>query len=497
MSDATAFAGLDLGSSHTKAVLCTPGGTVLSSAVRATPLGEHDAQALVTTALDVLAEAVAAAGRAPDAVGLTGMAETGTVLDADGRPVGPLLAWTDPRGAGQAAALARTEGAAALHAATGVRPSAKAPLAKWCWLRENHPEVLASFHTWAGAADLVAHALTGRIATDATFAQRTMAFDVHRGAWSPGLAALAGLDAARLPRVTAPGEAAGRTTGRAAGRIPGLAAGTPVVVAGHDHVVGAFAAGVRDPGQVADSLGTAEAVLTVCPRPPDAAAALAQGMGFGRHADGRRWFVMAGHPSCGALLDQYAALLRLPGGAARHRALGALLAAAGEGPTGIVVEPYPRGRVTPEPDPDRTLALHGLTAGDGAARLALALVEGTAHQARWMTEAQAALTGAVPREVTVLGGQVAQPRWTAVKAAVTPWPLRVLAQPHAPAVGAALLAGRGGPPWPAPLPAAPVTAGADERARYDRVHREEFLPRVRRTAPGGPRPGPAPRSEDA
>lgn len=35
----------------------------------------------------------------------------------------------------------------------------------------------------------------------------------------------------------------------------------PVVVCGHDHVCGAFGAGVVEPGEVADSMGTAEGAL--------------------------------------------------------------------------------------------------------------------------------------------------------------------------------------------------------------------------------------------
>ncbi|GHH75952.1 hypothetical protein GCM10018793_20730 [Streptomyces sulfonofaciens] len=479
------LAGLDLGSTRVKAVVCGVDGSVLGAAVRPTPLGEDDADALVATALDALAEAVGTAGRPPVAIGLTGMAETGVPLDREGRPTGPLLAWSDPRGAGQAARLVRTLGAAPLHAATGVRPSAKAPLAKWCWLREDHPEVLRRTAVWSGAADLLAHALTGVAATDATFAQRTMGFDVHRRRWDPDLLALAGLTAEQLPAVRRPGEPVGRVTAGAAARVPGLRPGTPVVVAGHDHLVGAWAAGARSTGDLADSMGTAEAVFTLAEAPPDPAGALAQGMGYGRHVDGRHWYLMAGTGNCGALVDWCADLLGLPPGGERHQRFGALLEAAGPGPSGLVVEPYLTGRTAPAPDPHRRLALHGLGPGDGPARLALAVVEATAYQARWMAEAQAALTGAPPRGVLLLGGPVALPRWPRVRAAVSPWPPSVLAEHRAPAVGAALLAaGAAGLPAPPPLPTAPQRPGPDEDAAgYAAVYRDTFLPAVQRPVP--------------
>lgn len=480
-----ALAGLDVGSTHLKAVVCTPAGRVLGAAVRPTPHGEEQAVALRETALDTLAEAVAHAGRPPEAVGLTGMAETGVALDRAGRPRGPLLTWADPRGAEQAARLAARLGAPALHATTGVRPSGKAPLAKWCWLRENQPAVLTRTRVWAGAVDLLAHALTGQLATDPTFAQRTMAWDVHAARWDADLVAEAGLSTRQLPTVRDAGEPAGTVTPAAARRVPGLRAGVPVLVAGHDHPVGAWAAGVRDPGAVADSMGTAEAVLTLGTRPPEPAAALAEGMGYGRHVDGRHWFVMAGAGSCGALVEWYCArLLHLPDGEARHRAFGALLAAAGPGPTGLVIEPYLRGRSAPAPDPNRRLAVYGLGPEDGRERLALAVIEATAYQARWMTEVQRTLTGRSPQHVTLLGGPVAQPRWPRVKAAVTPWATHLLAEPRAPAVGAALLAGTAaGLPADRPLPTTRAAPGGEEDpAGYDTVYREGFLPRVRRPA---------------
>ena len=480
-------AGLDIGTSATKAVACDLAGRVVGRARRPTPLGEFDADRLVAGALATLAEALA--GRTPEAVGVTGMAETGVPLGADGAPCGPLLAWPDPRGADQAAALADGLGAAALHAVTGVRPSAKAPLARWRWLREHAPAALAALRGWAGAPELAVRALTGVLATEVTLAQRTMAFDVHRLCWDRELTAEVGLAPERLPEVLPPGRAAGTVTARAAAGVPGLRAGTPVLIAGHDHPVGAWAAGVRAPGQVADSLGTAEAVLTLAAAPPDPASALAQGMGYGRAVDGATWYLLAGSGNCGALVEWVAdRLLGLPAGEARHAALAELLAAAGPSPTGILVEPYLTGRTAPDPDPGRRLAISGLGPDDGRAQLALAVVESTAYQARWMVEAQARLTGRAPASVTLLGGPVAQPRWPRVKAAVGPWETRVLTEPYAPALGAALRAAEcaGHPPAP-PLPTEPLTdrpAGRpppgerDDAAAHRRRYAEAFLPRV-------------------
>ncbi|MEU0375554.1 FGGY family carbohydrate kinase [Streptomyces sp. NPDC006283] len=451
------LAGLDIGTTHVKALLCDPSGKVVVRAKSPTPYASaahaHPAAALVRVALHALAECVRAAGRAPDVVGLTGMAEAGVPLDTDGRPLGPVRAWSDPAPAPHAAQLADTFGAHALHARTGVLPSAKVPLAKWCALADADPALLRRMATWAGAADLVGHALTGKTGTDATFAQRTMAWDPVAGAWIPELLDRAGLTPRHMPAVHAPGEPVGRVTADAATGT-GLRADTPVVVTGHDHLVGAWAAGVREPGQVADSMGTAEAVLTVTAAPPDRERTAAEGMSWGRHADGVHHIVLAGASSSGLLVEWFCdRFLTGLAGERRYAEFARLVDSLPDGPCGPLVTPYAKGRSAPRPDPRPRLAVHHLELGHGTAHLARAVLEGTAHHARWMTDTQARLCGATPKAVTLLGGSTRLHAWTAIKAATGTWPTRVCAEPEAPALGAALLAGTAlglGRPWLAP-----------------------------------------------
>ncbi|WP_051941198.1 FGGY-family carbohydrate kinase [Phaeacidiphilus oryzae] len=509
------LAGLDIGTTHVKALLCEPSGEVVARAKSPTPYGgsphTHPADALLSAAFRALADCLRAVdGRLPAALGVTGMAEAGVPLDADGRPIGPVRAWSDPAPAAHAARLAGAFGRAGLHARTGVLPSAKVPLAKWCALAAEEPGLLARMRSWAGAADLVVHALTGEVATDATFAQRTMAWDPVEARWLPELLREAGgLTPDRLPRVCAPGQPAGRVTAQAAGGT-GLRAGTPVVVAGHDHLVGAWAAGVRGPGEVADSMGTAEAVLTVTAEPPDRAPAAAEGMSWGRSADGAGYVVLAGAASSGLLVEWFCdRFLGAVRGEERYAEFIRLVESLpADVPCGPVVAPYANGRSAPRPDPSARLAVHDMELAHGPEHLARAILEGTAHHARWMTDTQSRLCGAAaPRSVTLLGGSTRLRAWTALKAAIGPWPTRVCAEPEAAALGAALLAGAaatGGPgaadpsvPSVPSAPAAPSTGlrpSAEAAAAHRAHHTERFLPLVApRSTPDTrpPRPGAA------
>ncbi|WP_079122710.1 FGGY-family carbohydrate kinase [Streptomyces abyssalis] len=523
--DTPLLAGIDIGSTHCKALLCTPDGTVLARAHRATPgdPGQHtyDADELTAAALGALTDCARAAGRAPTTIGLTGMAETGVPLDRHGAPLGPVLAWDDPAPAAHAETLRRKYGAAELHSRTGVLPSPKVPLARWCWLREHHPERLSRMRQWAGAADLVARALTGRVGTDATFAQRSMAWEPGTngaaGRWSAELLAEAGLTPAHMPHVHPPGRPVGAVT-RATARRLGLRAGAHVVVAGHDHLVGAWTAGARSAGLAADSMGTAEAVLTVSAAPPDRPAAAAEGMSWGRHADGEHWVTIAGMASSGALVEWFCDRFlhgpgtRRAGGPAesaepsvRYEEFARLVERCGRRPhgsapalpSGITVEPYLQGRSAPHPDPAARLAVHGMAARHGPADLALALLEGAAYQARWMADVQAELTGSPPQAVTLLGGSTRQRTWTALKAAVTPWATEVCTEPEAAALGAAAWGGAAigiAPAGIRPASTSVRTHGPAAAAHRD-AYRDRFLPRVTRQSTGPRRQHPPERPQ--
>ena len=188
--------GVDVGSTHIKAALVAPGsgpGTgVLHVARRATDThvvrgggAYHRPAELLAAVSSAIAECVAAAGarKKPAAIGIASMSESGVPIDRRNLPVGHILAWYDPRPERQAAWLERQIGASELFARTGLRPEPKYTLPKLLWLREQRAADFTRLRRWAGVAELVALDLTGQLATNASLACRTLAFDVTKRAW--------------------------------------------------------------------------------------------------------------------------------------------------------------------------------------------------------------------------------------------------------------------------------------------------------------------------
>ncbi|MCX7522832.1 FGGY family carbohydrate kinase [Microbacterium sp. STN6] len=446
--------GIDIGTSNTKVTVLEldddPASRlpVRERSTHALPT-PADAGELVSVVMTLVSAAASRAASPVAAVGIASMAETGALLEPDGTPVGPLLRWNRVGGAKGAQALARELGAEALYEATGVPVVQKAPLAMWRGLAASGDARWHARARWAGMCDLVGLVLTGRLATDHTLAARTMAYRLPGGGhplasgFDVDLLAAVGVSHEQLPEILAPGEPLGVVTAGAAAAT-GLPAGVPVTIAGHDHAVGAWAAGVRVPGGVANSVGTAEALIRVLGQPAHRGEARAAGMSLARAVDGEHETLLAGNPMAGALVD-WLFETRMPG-VSRDDALRSADRLPSE-PGERLVLPYPRGRQSPRPDPEARFAVVGRDGAEApepedAGEFVRLTVEALALQLRWMDAAQSAVASAERGEhIVSLGGPGGtNAAWWKAKTALLPAALARVTVSEPVASGAALLA---------------------------------------------------------
>lgn len=490
--------GVDVGSTRTKAVLLVPGQGVAHVARRNTETHRvrgggafHKPNELFATVSAVVAECISAAGSGrgkPAAIGIAGMAEAGVPIDRRGYAVGEILAWFDPRPSRQAAALDRQLGAAELFARTGLRPEPKYTLPKLLWLREQRATDFARLRRWAGVPELLAFELTGELATNASLACRTLAFDVTSRSWDPELLGIASLEPDEMPAVLPLGRPVGGLTASAASRLR-LPSGTPVAIAGHDHLATALGAGVTSTGDALDSMGSAEAALVVTNAPVLTDEVRRAGFSTGCHALDDRAYVIGGLQASGALIDWFVATF-LPatskdGQRDGYARFAQLLEKAGSEPVEPIVRPYLRGRTAPHLDLTATLEIDGLRETHGLADVAAAVVDGAAYHVRWMLDELARVSNTRLDHVRLAGGGVRNKRWLTAKAALGPGRLEVVRAEEAAALGAALVAGVAGGVYgslaEALADASPVdrvTVGTKVRSAYDAVYLDRWLPAV-------------------
>src|SRR5258708_22036007 len=120
-----AFAGLDVGTTSSKAVVYAEDGEELGTGRATTTWNvtargtEIDADALLRSAFDALSAAAEAAGVSVRAVGITSMGESGVLTDTNERALTPVIAWHDDRDGDEVADLAGTLGAEAFGGVAG------------------------------------------------------------------------------------------------------------------------------------------------------------------------------------------------------------------------------------------------------------------------------------------------------------------------------------------------------------------------------------------
>jgi sugar (pentulose or hexulose) kinase len=249
-------------------------------------------------------------------IGVCGMGECGVLVGPDGRVLAPVIAWHDPRGADELAAMP-TGVVSAFPGTTGLPVSSLATAAKLLWLRGAG--VTAGPGTcWLNVPEYVAHRLGAERATEPSLAARTGLLDQSTGEpWAPTLDAV-GAHPDLLPPVRAAGTSLGRARG---GDLPLGLAGAVVVVAGHDHPVASFGAGAWGPEDLFDSCGTAESVIRVVSRPlSDEQRARLVGLGLtaGNHVLEDRWIV-SGPTRGGIVLGRTLAMLGVDDEVSRAR----------------------------------------------------------------------------------------------------------------------------------------------------------------------------------
>jgi sugar (pentulose or hexulose) kinase len=313
--------GIDIGTTSAKAVarsVSQRGGPYVE---RPTPWRtgsrgqtEIDPYRLLDMAVELIGRAVREAESAWGPVrvrglGVAGMAESGVLLDAAGRPAAPVIAWFDHRGGHEIEQVGKEapEFAAAFERTTGLPWSSQASIAKLLWLRASGC-LAGPASIWLSVPEWIVFGLGGDLVREPSLASRTGLIDQGTGELWPAAAAVAGLPARILPDERPAGFPAGylRHDG-----VDSCAVGAVMTVAGHDHPVAAIGAGVVEKDELFNSSGTADVLARCIPgtlAETQRQAVVSAGWSFGRHVLPDTSLLLAG-VSGGLLLRRVLAAL--------------------------------------------------------------------------------------------------------------------------------------------------------------------------------------------
>ncbi|HLH65651.1 MAG TPA: FGGY family carbohydrate kinase [Solirubrobacteraceae bacterium] len=431
---------IDQGTSATKAIVVDERGTVLGrSSVRVHPragaAGEvlQDAQELLESVLSAGRAALRDAGVRVDAVGLGNQGETVVAWDrADGRPLAPALSWQDRQSAGLVARL--RDHAPRLREISGLPLDPYFAAPKMALLAQRHPAAaVTTVDSWLLAR------LTGRLATDAATASRTMLLDLGSCAWSAEACEVFGIDVGGLPEIVDCAQPVGRTR----------AFGQPLEICALcvDQQAALFAQGCLKRGEAKCTYGTGAFLLVNAGGDPPRAHAAADAPGLSASVAWR----LGGEPSyCldGQVYTAGAAVSWLEG-------LG-LISGPGDldrcwdGGGGVTFVPALAGLGAPFWAPDARAGWLDLSLQSGREALVSAVVEGVAAQVAWLARAAADAIGGALGTLRVDGGLTASRALMQAQADLLQAPVAVHSGADATALGLAALARLGAGDAPDP-----------------------------------------------
>jgi xylulokinase len=471
----TLLLGLDLGTTSVKAVVYRTNGIAVGASARPTPTHvprpgwafyrpDELWQTVVAAIRGALADLPSPEEIASVAVASVG--ESGVLLDAAGAATTDSIAWFDTRTRPQATWLADRIGKDELFARSGLSLQPIFSLNKLLWHREHEPEAWARSVRWLMLADFIAFRLCGEAATDLSLASRTLLLDLRQKRWDEETLAQAEIDPKLLASLVPGGTSLGSVTTTAAA-LTGLPVAAVVASGGHDHVCGALAAGVTRPGQMLNSLGTAEALFLPIAQPLADPKAGRQGYTQGAHVVGGGYYAFGGQYTSGASIEWLRNLLGASDDPVAYEELIAAAERVAAGSLGVLFLPHLRLANPPYDDPRSRGALIGLSMDAGRDVITRAIFEGLALESRNTLEPLLAYPEVTaPQSIVAIGGGTRNPLLMRVKASVTNRIHHVVEAQEATALGAALLGGLG----------AGVYEGVDDAVAAMRYGQQEIAP---------------------
>lgn len=194
------------------------------------------------------------------AIGVTAHMHGMIAIDRDYQPITNCLTLFDRRSVREADELNRILGSNTVYQLTGGRLESYTPAAKICWLRRYHPKIFDKTYKFISPKDMIRIFLGGDPVTDPIDAAGTLLYNLWEGQWSKDILLAVGLLPEHLPDIRPSAAGAGSLSADAASQL-GLKAGIPLIVGAGDDIE-ALGAGVIEPGQALEHIGTTGTLIT-------------------------------------------------------------------------------------------------------------------------------------------------------------------------------------------------------------------------------------------
>lgn len=445
------IAGLDIGTTGCKCTVFDERGKYLGRAYRDYPVKravsghEVDAAALLEGAFSCIREM---AEKYPDigGVGVTSFGESFVCTDEAGKPLYPVMLYTDPRGGEECRELVERLGERWIAHITGVRPHETYSLPKIMWVKKNCPEIYHATKRIFLMVDFVVYHLTGKAQMDYSLAARTMGFDIRKLCWSREVFEAAEIDVRLMPQPVPAGTVAGNVTAAAA-LCTGLSENAKVVSISHDQVSAAVGAGAFDGAVAVDGAGTVQCLTPIYDEMPDIDIMYQGYFAVVPYVIPGKYVAYAFSYTGGALIQwcvdtfgQKAAELAAQQGMSVNTYWEQAYRKQKDAPSGLLVLPHFAGAATPYMDTGSRGAILGLTMATTEVDIYRGCMEAVVYE-MYLNLQSLKESGVRFTRLHATGGGAHSGEWMQMKADVLNLPIVALKTVDAGTVGSAMLTG--------------------------------------------------------
>ena len=449
--------GIDVGTSGTKALVCTDAGQVVATATVPHTLqsprpgwSEQDPEQWWAAACGATKKVLKIAKLKPadvGGVGLSGQMHGSVFVGKGEKPLRPALLWNDQRTQVQCDEITEKAGGREALLNLVANPALTGFTApKILWVRRHQPKIYEKTRQVLLPKDYVRFRMTGGFDTEVSDASGTLLLDVANRRWSDELLGKLDIDKSLLPTVHESPDVTGALTKTAADAM-GLKQGTPVVGGAGDQAAGAVGNGIVKAGLINAALGTSGVIFA----PSDAMALDPAGrVQTMCHAVPGKWCVFGCMLSAAGSFQWFREQLgEIETLAAKKQKLDvydlltAEAAAAPPGAEGLFFLPYLTGERCPHPDPDARGAWVGLTRRTTRAMMVRSLLEGVTFGMADMLHILRDGLHLPVTQIRTTGGGARSAFWRQLQADMYDAPVAVTNADEGAAYGVALLAGVG------------------------------------------------------
>lgn len=378
-------------------------------------------------------------------IGLSGQMHGSIFLDDKGEVIRPAILWCDQRTHGQCETIYKIFGYDGFIKLSYNRalPGFTAP--KILWLQKNEPENYKKVSKILLPKDYIRYRLSGTYATEVSDASGTILMDIPSRNWSDEI--LNGLDINKnlLPDIFE-SEIITSKVCKDASSLTGLVEGTPIAGGGSDNAAGAVGSGITRSGIISDSIGTSGVVFASIDKPLyDPQGRLHSFC----HAVTRKWHLTGVTLSAAGSLrwyfDGFGPSKEIIKNFPDIKGYGLLDKQAEKVPTGsegLIFLPYLSGERTPHADPHARGVFFGISYLHSPDHFVRSIMEGVAFsQLDCLTLMRDLDINS--NKIILFGGGAKSGAWRQIISDVLNLKVITLNVEEGPALGAAIIAGKG------------------------------------------------------